>query len=341
MTKLLLIITILLLPACTTTRARIAPTPAEPRLDILAEGLLGPLGLAALPDGGLLVAEAGTGEKDDSGGVTLITVEGEVGRLISDLPSSRDAGDLAGVNTVALSPGQDKIYLGNFGAGHLWTLPLTPEQQTNGLLLPESPLTTDDLTPVMSPLNRVQLTNPFDITFDAEGVPVVSDASGNGVAKETAEGATRFIHRFDLLRPADGPTIEPVPTGLTRVGEEYYVTLTGGCPYPAGGGQLVAIDEARNQRTIVDSLNMPIDIAQGPDGTLWLLEFARFTPDASCFSGEGYQPDTGRLSRLQANGSLETILDGLNFPGAVLPLADGRLVISEVFTGRVVRVTVP
>jgi hypothetical protein len=151
-----------------------------------------------MPDGGLLVAEEGTGKRDDSAGITLISAEGEVGRLISGLPSTRDAGDLAGVPMVALSPAEDKIYLGNFGQGHLWTLPLTPEQQ-KGLSLPEMPLTTEQLTPEMLPLNNVQLTNPFDITFDEAGTPVVSDASQNGVAKENANGTTRFIHRFEKL----------------------------------------------------------------------------------------------------------------------------------------------
>ena len=268
-----------------------------------------------------------------------------VGRLISGLPSSRDAGDLAGVNMVALSPNGDKIYLGNFGQGHLWTLPLTTEQQTNGLILPETPLTMDDLTPEMLPLNRVQLTNPFDLTFDADGQPVVSDASGNGVAKQTLDGTTRFIHRFDPLpdpaAESERVTIEAVPTGITRVGEEYYVTLTGGCPYPAGSGSLVAIDEQRQQRTVVAGLNMPIDIASGPDGTLLLLEFARFEPGASCFDGSGYLPNSGRLSRLGLNDALEPVLDGLNFPGAVLPLADGSFYVSEVFSGRVLHVTIP
>jgi hypothetical protein len=141
-----------------------------------------------------------------------------------------------------------------------------------------------------------------------------------------------------LTTEGEADTIEAVPTGITRVGEEYYVTLTGGCPYPEGGGRLVAIDEQRNERTVVDGLNMPIDVAQGPDGTIWVLEFAEFEPGASCFTGEGYQPNTGRLSQLQADGSLATIMEGLNFPGAVLPAADGRVYISEVFGGRVVRI---
>ena len=100
----------------------------------------------------------------------------------------------------------------------------------------------------------------------------------------------------------------------------------------------MAIDEARNERVVVDGLNMPIDVASGPDGTIWLLEFAQFRPDASCFSGMGYQANSGRLSRVLDDGTTELVLDGLNFPTSVLPRADGTLLISQVFEGNIIEV---
>ena len=326
--------------------ATIAQT--EPKVEVVAQGLLGPIGLAALPDGSLLIAEEGTGERDESAGISLRTPDGQIGRLISGLPSSRDAGDLAGVPLVSVAPDGTTIYIGNFNQEHLWALRLTPEQIASGLALPEVVLTPDQLDVAMTKLNNVRLVNPFDMTYDVDGIPVVSDASENGVAKQNPDGTTRFIHRFDSIPNPVQETdpVEAVPTGITRVprddgGNEYYVTLFSGCPYPANGGLLVAIDEARQQRTIADGLNLPIDIARGPDGTLWLLEFARFTPDASCFDGSGYQSNTGRLSRLLPDNTLETVLDHLDFPGAVLPMADGSLYISEVLPGRVLHITFP
>lgn len=325
---------LLFLAACEAEPAGPLPSPT---LNVVAEGLLGPIGLAALPDGGLLIAEEGTGQFDESAGVSLLTAGGEIGRFISGLPSRRDAGDLAGVNVVALTPNGRSLLIGNFGQGHLWQW----ELPDGPLQLPDTPLTSADLTPLMRPLNNVQLTNPFAITFDPEGVPVVSDASQNGVATLNPDGTTRFIHRFAPLTDPANPllSIDPVPTGIARVGDEYFVTLLGGCPYPEGSGQLVAIDTQRNQRVVRDGLNMPIDVAVGPDGVVWLLEFARFTAGASCFSGEGYQQHSGRLSRVAADGGLEVVLDGLNFPGAVLPMPDGSLYLTEVFHGRVLHVT--
>ena len=316
------------------------------QVDVIVDGLFGPIGMEVLADGTLLVAEEGTGQRDDSAGVTLIAPDGQVGRFLTGLPSTRDSGDLAGVPLVKLAPDGATLYIGNFGQGHVWVYPLTTQEQTDGIALPAQPLTSRDLLTAMVRLNNVMLINPFDMTFDATGIPVVSDASGNGLAKENADGTIRYIHRFERLPNPIKPTdpVEAVPTGITRVGEEYYVTLLGGCPYPLGSGQLVAVDEARHQRTVLDGLNMPIDVAHGldasgPDGTLWILEFARFTPDADCFSGQGYQVETGRLSRLWPDGTLETVLDHLNFPGAVLPMPDGSLYISEVLPGRILHVT--
>lgn len=314
------------------------PDDVTPTVTVIANGLLNPVGLALLPDGSLLIAEEGTGDPDLSAGVSLMTPEGDVGRLISGLPSGRDSGDLSGVPLVAVAPDYSQIYVGNFGAGHLWTLPLSEE---GTLALPETPFTPEQLGQAMAPFNNVRLTNPFDMTFDADGLPVVSDASENGVAKPNADGTTRFIHRFDeLVNPLDSRfTIDAVPTGIARVGDEYYVTLFGGCPYPPAGGELVAIDEQRNQRTVIDSLNMPIDVAVGPDGTVWVLEFATFNPDGSCFSGMGYRHDTGRLSYITEEGRLQPVLTGLNFPGAVLPLPDGSLFMTEIFDGEVLHIT--
>ncbi len=303
-------------------------------VEVVAEGLLAPIGLAEGAGGNIFVAEDGTGEDDFSGGISLITSDGHVRRVVDGFPSGRDSGDLSGAALVGVRDGT--VYIGNFGAGHLWTIPEAT------LTAGEEPLGLDDLDVAMGALNEVRLTNPFDVTFDPDGRPVVADSSENGVATETDDGRTRFIHRFGELSDPNSATlkIDAVPTGIERVGDEYYVTLTGGCPYPAGAGQLVAIDGERNQRPVIVGLNMPIDVAQGPDGTVWVLEFAEFEEGASCFTGEGYRAGTGRLSRL-VDGSLETVLSGLDYPGAVLPASDGSLYVSSVFGGEILRVTPP
>ena len=319
-----------------TLTACIDPEPEpEARTEVVAQGLVNPIGLYVLADGSLLVAEEGTGENDDSAGVSLIA-DGRVDRVVSGLPSSRDSGDLSGVPMVGVSPDGATVYTAHFGQGSLLTFP-TPsaESVATGLVLGP-----DDLVADMVALNRVELVNPFDIAFTEDGTPVVTDASANGVAARNPDGTTRFIHRFDELRAPGNESlrIDAVPTGIARVDDEFYVTLTGGCPYPEGSGRLVAIDEDRGERTVVAGLDMPIDVARADDGTIWVLEFARFDPDESCFTAQGYQPETGRLSRV-VDDRIEPVLEGLDFPGALAIAADGSIYVSETFAGRVLRVT--
>lgn len=303
---------------------------------IVAEGLQNPLGLT-WDEGHLFIAEEGSGEEDDSAGVSLRLPDGTIGRLISNLPSGRDSGDLSGVPLVVLAADGGTLYTTYFGRGALLTLP----KPAGGWELPNTPYTEADLVPVMQPLNAVRLINPFDLTFNRHGEPIVSDASSNGVAVRTESDQTRFFHRFDPLpNPGEGKTqIDAVPTGIARLEAEYLVTLTGGCPYPPGSGRLVAIDENRNQRTVLDRLNMPIDVTVGADGTVWLLEFAQFDPEGSCFSGAGYLPESGRLSRINSAGDQEVVVEGLSFPGSMALDDTGGIFISEVFNGRVLYIS--
>ena len=329
---------LLLLTACSGSDAEfgveIYRTP-EPQIEVVASGLLNPLGLALLPDGGLLIAEEGTGADDMSSGVSMLTTDGKVGRVVSGLPSGRDSGDLSGAPLVGVDPDGSTAYVAYFNSGRLLTFPLGANQPEPG-----APLFPEQLGSRMEPLNRVELVNPFDITFDPSGIPVVTDASGDGVAIETDEGLTRFIHRFGSLEDPQKPTlkISPVPTGIARVDDRYLVTLTGGCPYPAESGQLVAIDGAASSEVIVPNLNMPIDVTAGRNESLWILEFSQFTEGASCFTGEGYAPASGRLLRHHADGLTEVVLSGLDFPGSVVEAEDGSLYITSVFSGELLHV---
>ena len=332
-----LVAPMLLVTACSDgDQAQIDP----PEVSVVAEGLIAPLGLAALTDGGILIAEEGTGENDLSAGLSVLTSDGRVGRVVDELPSGSDSGDLSGAPLAGVSPDGKTAYVAHFGAPGLLTFPV-PEGGLEPATKAYPALRIDDLTPTMTQLNEVFLINPFDIAFDANGNPVVTDASGNGLATANTDGTALFTHRFGKLDNPEQASlkIDAVPTGVTRVDDEFYVTLTGGCPYPAGAGVVVAAGAERAQRTVAKGLNMPIDVERGPSGTIWLLEFAEFDPDASCFSGAGYRPGTGRLSRLEDDGSTTTVLAGLDFPGAVIEAANGDLYITEVFAGRLLRLS--
>ena len=64
---------------------------SEPSVSILVDGLQNPVGIDVLPNGGVLIAEEGSGEPDNSAGVTLVSAE-KAGRLIFKSMSKPMAG---------------------------------------------------------------------------------------------------------------------------------------------------------------------------------------------------------------------------------------------------------
>ena len=206
--------------------------------------------------------------------------------------------------------------------------------------LPDKPFTPRDLALRQSERGNVFLLHPFDIAFDREGAPLVTDAAGNGLLIENADGSLRYLRRFAALDNPQkaGGRLEALPTGLARYNDAIYVTLFGGCPHVSNSGQLVALDKDGRQRTIVAGLTMPVDVAPDADGSLWLLEFASSAPRSNCFTGLDQQEAGGRLSRISPQSGLETVVEGLHFPTSVLPRPDGGLFITEAYSGRLLHI---
>ncbi len=314
----------------------------EPALTTLVEGLYHPLGMALLPDGSALVAEMGSMEVDtrmgfdsESAGISLLRPDGSARRLVSGFPSGRDPSDLLGALALAISPDQKSIYISHHNAQRLYTLPVSAALNPRRDAFQPS-----DLGSALAGARGARntfLLHPFDIAFSSAGSLLLTDSLANSIVFASEDGARRSWHRFAALDDARRPggKLEAVPRGIARRGDEMAVALFTGCPHPPNSGALVAINRNGEQRTLVDKLNMPIDVAVDRDGSIWLLEFAVASGEGACFSAAALQPRSGRLSRLSPEGVLATVVDNLDFPGALLPLPDGSFYISEVFAGRI------
>lgn len=305
----------------------------DPVVRTIAEGLYYPAGLALLPDGGLLIAEAG-GHGERSAGISLLTPEGELGRLISGLRNTFSRDNLISAPALALTPDGATILIGLAGS-QLYSLPSEAARR-----LPDQPFGPLDLRRRQAERGSVFFLHPFDIAFDGQGAPVVTDAAGNGLVIENADGSLRYLRRFAALDNPQhgGGRLEALPTGLARHQDAFYATLFAGCPHVANSGELVALYDDGRQRAIVDGLNMPVAVAADSVGALWLLEFAANAPRDSCFTGLDQQDASGRLSRISSQGGLETVVEGLHFPTAVMPLPDGSLYVTEAYSGRLLRI---
>ena len=320
-----------------------AYTQDAPRLSVVVEGLYHPVGMAALPDGGALIAEMGSMEVDtrfgfnlDSAGISLLRPDGGLRRLVSGFPSGRDPSDLLGVLPLALSPDGQSIIFGHHNAQQLYSLPVKLALDPPPQALTPSQLNGANGEAWQS--GNVFLLHPFDIVFAADETRLISDSLANSIVSQNLDGRRSTLHRFGSIESANGK-LEAVPRGLAWHDNELLATLFAGCPHQPNSGALVAIDGAGSQRTLVAGLNMPIDVAVDASGDIWLLEFAVAAQDNACFDADAYQPRSGILSRISANGVMETVVAGLDFPGAVLPLDDGGLLITEVYAGRVSRLT--
>ena len=305
----------------------------EPRISIVAEGLYYPAGMALLPDGSVLIAEAG-GHGERSAGVSLLQRDGRLGRLISGIPSTFSRDNLLSAPVMAVSPAGETLVLALAGS-QFYSLPGEMAADLRATALGPA-----DLTRRQAQRGSVFLLHPFDIAFDHNGAPLATDAAGNGLVVEGEDGSIRYLHRFAALEnPAHaGGRLEALPTGLARHGDSHYVTLFGGCPHVPNSGKLVEITRDARQKTLAAGLNMPIDVAVDRAGDVWILEFSLLAPRNDCFTNLLEQEASGRLSRINGQGLLETILDDLHFPVGLLPLPDGGLYITETYAGRVLRV---
>lgn len=305
----------------------------EPRITIVAEGLYYPAGMALLPDGSVLIAEAG-GHGERSAGISLLDSDGRLGRLISGIPSTFSKDNLISAPALAVSPDAETLVIALAGS-QFYSL---PGDLAAGL--PASALGPADLTRRQAERGGVFLLHPFDIAFDKHGAPLATDVAGNGLVVESEDGAISYQHRFAALEnPAHaGGRLEALPTGLARAGDSIYVTLFAGCPHVPNSGKLVEITSDGRQRSLVEGLNMPIDVAVGAAGDVWILEFASHVPRNGCFTKLVDQDPSGRLSRINQQGVLETVLDDLHFPVGLLPLPDGGIYLTEAYSGRVLHV---
>ena len=188
--------------------------------------------------------------------------------------------------------------------------------------------------------------NPFKVAALSGNTALVADAAGNTLLSATTTGEVdwkaiftpptddegNYLVRWFAGDDADIPCyVQPVPTSVA-VGPDGYIyvgELTGavseeaGLPIglsrvwkiPADATHVVCSEDSGPCEVIVDGLTSVIDIAIGPDGRLYVVEFDEMSWIASFVDGLAAG---GTITSYDLDGSNEEVVaTGLSFPSAI------------------------
>lgn len=348
-----------------------------PVITVVASGLHNPRGLNFSPNGGLYVAEAGTtgtattqcGVMGDNntkcysrtGSVTRIDLNtGDAERVLTELPSliapNGNGNGAAGVHDISFrGMGNALITIGLGGDPRLRGDALRPSWVSLARLGRFNPSGKFSLNEDLGAYEIAS--NPHPPAFDTNpygllalpGKTVYADAGANALIQVAANGRMSTLAVFENRMvlapspPAPPGTMMPMQAVPTTVAQgpdgDLYVGQLTGFPFPVGGANVYRVP-IRGGTPVVAYTGFTniIDIAFGPDGSLYVLELARN-------SLRGIPG--GRLVRMPPG--VTAAVDGiviattpLFFPGGIAIGEDGALYVTNKSTsaldGEVLRI---
>jgi len=197
--------------------------------------------------------------------------------------------------------------------------------------------------PILGALDNVRQSNPFGVAI-IDNLLYVPDASSNSLRVVNLDtGAFQTLTSFaplpNSLFPFGPPVVEAVPNSIRRFGDGLFVTLFSGFPFPPGGAEVRAVDPATgNQASFITGLTAAIDmtpVKRNGNPSVLTLEFSTDLLRQ--------QPAPGRLSAYQSPYTTPTVIaDCLITPTSMaLDKAGSNVFVTEIFTGRIIKVTLP
>ena len=322
----------------------------------VATGLSSPRGMAMGPDGMIYVAEAGPG------GDTKITVDGAeygnglTGRIskidpatgarttvVDKLPSqAQPTGDSVGPADVAFLGGKLYYLQTHGGAGYSFPDNPTGIYRVDGdgsihLIADIGQFNLDE--PIADVTNGGQADievggNPYAMIV-RDGAFLVVDGNQNEVLRVTLDGDVTRIAEF---------VGHPVTTGIaSQASGPLYVGGLGKFPFAPDEGLVFKVGyPTGNISEYAAGFSSVTDVEFGPGGQLYALTFADQDVDFS--SGSPFEPFTGKILKVNADGTMTPVVDGLTFAtklmfdGDTAYVSNNGVSIPGVFEGEIVKI---
>jgi hypothetical protein len=292
---------------------------SEQTNSLLADGLEGSAGSAIGPGRALFVAEGAAGR------ISRVDPDsGELTTFASGLPQM--------IPEIGFGGPVDVAFYGST-AYALVTLvgPDVGGDATVGIYRIDGP----EESTLIADLGTWSADNPSEIEFPVDvpsgvqyaiepfrGGFLVSDGHHNRVLKVSRDGEISEFVIFDDI----------VPTGLEVSGNVVYVALAGPVPHVPEDGEIVAV----NARTgtvsdVASGAPLAVDVQSGRGQTLFALAQGEFPEDG--IDGQPALPDTGELLEIDSDGSMTTIVEGLDRPTSMQFIGNTAYVVT--LTGEV------
>lgn len=329
--------------------------------EVVVGALDNPRGLAFGPEGALYIAQAGSGGDGlcgpgpegtrcygDTGAITRYDLRtGAVTDIVTGLPSlaTEDAQMFAiGPNDLSFQGRGNLFFTIGFGGDPNARDDLFgPEAAKLAHLGRATPngdwkLIADlgQFEAAANPTGDEVDSNPYGVLALA-GRQIVTDAGANTLVQVRANAAAAlavFPNRlvdappFLGLLPGAQIPMDAVPTSVA-VGPDgdYYVGQLTGFPFPVGGANVYRVPkEGGTPEVFASGFTNIVDVAFGPDGSLYVLEIAR-NGLLAAFNANDW---TGALIRIAPDGTRTELVPGvLAAPGGMAVGSDGALYVTN------------
>jgi outer membrane protein assembly factor BamB len=302
---------------------------------LVAEGLWNPGNLAFGPDGTLYIAETGVaGGGPEEGAPATPGTQGpaplvapQVSQVAPDGTQSVLTTEAGGIG-IAVHEGEVYVAAGGSSVG-MGLLPVEGENSIHAInietgevrFVAELGAYEAEFNPDGTDINP----NLYGLDITSDGVIYVADAGGNTIYTVDTNGANAlFAVVPDLTTltgaepdPEFGPR-QPVPTSVV-IDDGGFINV-GLLSEGWDGPNILAFAPDATYTEGVSGLTMVVSLALGPDG---LMYASSLTAD---FSGE--MPAPGNVFRINADGTLEAVVEGLFFPHGIAFDADGNLFVT-------------